>query len=380
MATGHIRKKVNKDKSVSYQLIVETARDTTTGKRERHYKTLKNCTKKQAEAELRKLILEVEAGNPVTTSSVKLSNWIDEWLETYVINVEATTKAGYEEKIRNYIKPALGHIPVNALKTTNIQKWVNDLSQNKKLASKTIKNAFQNLNSAMNKAVELKMISSNPCTYVQLPKDKKKDFEVYTADEIKKALNAANGTDFYLPLLLLVSLGLRRGELTGLRWNDIDLNNATVTIRNTIVNVNGKPTEKSPKSQAGNRTLTIGDDLLNVLKRERIKYFDTALFSPKFTAFGYVVHTDKGTPYNPDSISQKWTRFCEKNNLKHIRLHDLRHSCATLMIANGVDPKTVQHRLGHADISVTMNTYAHCTPQMDKIAAEKIDTAIFKIA
>lgn len=379
MATGHIRKKINKDKTVSYQLIVETSRDITTGKRERQYKTLKGCTKKQAEAELRRLIAEVEAGSPLTTASIKLSAWMDEWLNTYVINVEATTKAGYEEKIRNYIKPEIGHIPVNALNTHSVQKWVNDLSQNKGLASKTIKNAYQNLNAAMKKAVELKMIASNPCAHVVLPKAQKKDLEVYTADEIKQILNLAKGTDFYLSLLLLTTLGLRRGELAGLRWNDIDLKEGTIIIRNTIVTVNGKPAEKAPKSQAGNRTLSIGNDLLQILKTERLNYFNS-FATTTFNATGYVIHKEDGTPYNPDSITQKWERFCERNNLRKIRLHDLRHSCATLMIANGVDVKTVQHRLGHADISITMNTYAHCTPQMDKAAAEKIDTAIFKIA
>lgn len=144
--------------------------------------------------------------------------------------------------------------------------------------------------------------------------------------------------------------------------------------------MNGKPTEKAPKSAAGKRTLTLGTDLLNILKRERLNYFNAVATTSNFKATGYVAHTEKGTPYNPDSISQKWARFCESNDLRYIRLHDLRHSCATLMIANGVDPKTVQHRLGHADISITMNTYAHCTPQMDQVAAEKIDTAIFKIA
>ena len=91
----------------------------------------------------------------------------------------------------------------------------------------------------------------------------------------------------------------------------------------------------------------------------------------------YVIHKSNGEPYNPDSITQKWERFLEKNNLRKLRLHDLRHSCATLMIANGIDPKTVQYRLGHADISITMNTYAHCTPQMDQAAAQTMDKVVF---
>lgn len=374
MATGHIRKKNNKDKSISYQLIVEGPRDPSTGKRERHYKTLR-CSKKQAEAELRKFIAEIESGGVLKPSTTKLSAWMDEWLDTYVINVEATTKAGYEEKIRNYIKPGLGSLPLETLNTANVQKWINNLSNNKGLAPKTIKNAFQNLNAALEKAVDLKMIAHNPCKGVVLPKAKKKEIEVYSKAEIDNMLHLAQGTDFYLALLLLVTLGLRRGELAGLQWKHIDFNHGTVTISDTIVTVNGKPVQKPPKSVSGNRALSMGPELITVLKKARAEHFTKAL-SGQIQNTGYVIHKRNGEPYNPDSLTQKWERFLEKNNLRKLRLHDLRHSCATLMIANGIDPKTVQHRLGHADISITMNTYAHCTPQMDQAAAQTMDQVV----
>ncbi len=298
----------------------------------------------------------------------------------YVINVEATTKAGYEEKIRNYIKPNLGHIPVNALKTATIQQWVNELSTGKGLSPKTIKNAYQNLNAALEKAVALQMIPTNPCKNVVLPKARKMITNVYNKAEIDQMLHAAQGTDFYLALLLMVTVGLRRGELVGLKWEHIDLNKHTITICDTIVTVNGKAVKKPPKSEAGKRMITIGPELTGILKRARLDYFNDMSMKPGFNASGYVVHKQNGDPYNPDSITQKWERFREKQGLKNIRLHDLRHSCATMMIASGVDPKTVQHRLGHADISITMNTYAHCTPEMDKAAAQKIDDVIFSIA
>ena len=375
MATGHIRKKTNKDKSISYQLIVEGPRDPSTGKRKRHCKTLR-CNKKQAETELRKFITEIESGGALKSSSAKLSAWMDQWMELYVINVEATTKAGYEEKIRNYIKPGLGSLTLESLNTASIQRWINSLSNDKGLAPKTIKNAFQNLNAALEKAVDLKMIIRNPCKGVVLPKAKKKEIEVYSKAEIDNMLHLAQGTDFYLTLLLLVTLGLRRGELAGLQWKHIDLKQGTVTICDTIVTVNGKPVQKPPKSASGNRTLSMGTELTSVLKSAKAEHCAKVL-SGQMQHTDYVIHKSNGEPYNPDSITQKWERFLEKNNLRKLRLHDLRHSCATLMIANGIDPKTVQYRLGHADISITMNTYAHCTPQMDQAAAQTMDKVVF---
>ena len=231
----------------------------------------------------------------------------------------------------------------------------------------------------MEKAKNLRMIPYNPCKEVILPKLVKPKTEVYTKADLKKMFAAAKDTDFYLPLMLLAHLGLRRGELAGLRWDHIDLDKATVTIADTIVTVNGKMEQKAPKTEAGKRTLAIGEELVKFLRKERLKYFEQVM-TGEIRGLGYVVHKPDGDPYNPDSLSQKWRRFTKAKNLKHIRLHDIRHTYATLMIQSGVDIKTVQHRLGHADISITMNTYAHCTQEMDNEAAKKMDQVLSPIA
>ena len=135
--------------------------------------------------------------------------------------------------------------------------------------------------------------------------------------------------------------------------------------------------EKAPKTQAGKRTITIGQDVANALRDAKSIYDDAVVNKPGFKNLGYVLFKENGDPFHPDSLTQKWERFVVKHNLPPIRLHDLRHSNATAMIAAGVNAKVVQHRLGHANVSVTLNTYTHVLPEMDQEAADKLNSALF---
>jgi len=378
MATGHIRKRINKNGSVSYQLTAEGDRDPLCGKRERKYKTVTG-TKKQAEAELRKMISDLETGNIYTPSAIKLSAWMDTWLATYLPNIEQTTKDGYKEKIDLYIKPVLGHFPLKALKNNDIQVWVNALKQ-KGLAPKTIRNAYNNLNAALKKAVILRMIPHNPCEGTALPKLQKPQTNIYDIAAIQHALTIADDLSTYLVILLGASVGLRRGEMAALQWKDIDFEKSTISITQNRVHTSEGVIEKSPKTQAGKRTITIGQDVAGALRDAKTIYDEAVRNKPCFKNLDHVLFKDNGEPFHPDSLTQKWERFVAKHNLPHIRLHDLRHSNATAMIAAGINAKVVQHRLGHANVSVTLNTYTHVLPEMDQEAADKLNQALFSSA
>lgn len=378
MATGHLRKRINKNGSISYQLVVESERDPLNGKRERKFKTV-NGTKKQAEAELRKMISDLETGNISAPSAIKLSSWMDTWLSTYLPNIEQTTKDGYEEKVKLYIKPELGHIPLKALKNTDVQLWINKLTQ-KGLSPKTIRNAYNNLNAALNKAVVLRMIPHNPCEGTVLPKLQHYQAQVYAPATIQQALAAADNMADYLIVLLGATLGLRRGEMAALQWNDVDFSKGIVSITQNRVHVKNSVVQKAPKSKAGNRIIKAGPDVLSALRNAKSTYDDAVANTPGFKNMGFVLCKENGEPFHPDSITQRWERFVAKHNLPSIRLHDLRHSNATALIAAGVSPKVVQHRLGHANVNITLNTYTHVLPSMDEDAAEKLDNALFSTA
>ena len=375
MATGHIRKRINKNGSVSYQLTAEGDRDPLTGKRERKYKTVTG-TKKQAEAELRKMISDLETGNIYTPSAIKLSVWMDTWLTTYLPNIEQTTKDDYKSKINLYIKAHLGHLPLNIIKNTNIQTWINTLSQNR-LSPKTIRNAYNLLNPALEKAVVLGMLPRNPCVGTVLPKLQKPQTNVYNVAMIQQALAVADDLSTYLIILLGASVGLRRGEMAALQWKDIDFAKSTISITQNRVHTAEGVIEKSPKTQAGKRTITIGQDVVDALRDTKAIYDKAVCNKPGFKDLGYVLFKENGEPFHPNSLTQKWERFVAKHNLPPIRLHDLRHSNATAMIAAGINAKVVQHRLGHANVSITLNTYTHVLPEMDQEAADKLNSALF---
>ena len=377
MATGHIKPRKNLDNTTSYQLVVETDRDPITGKRNRYYKTVK-CGKRQAEAELRKMIAEIEGGGICTPTAMKLGDWMDTWLTTYLPNIEQTTRDGYREKIDNYIKPNLGHLPLKALSPRAIQDWINNLMKEDR-SPKTIRNAYNNLNAALKKAVILQMIPRNPCEGTELPKLQKYQAQVYNVATIQQALAAADSLSIYLIILLGASVGLRRGEMAALQWKDIDFAAETLTVTKNRVHTKNAVVEKAPKSQAGNRTISIGGDVANALREAKAIYEETAE-KPGFRDLGYVLCKEDGKPFHPDSITQKWERFVDKANLPKIRLHDLRHSNATALIAAGVSAKVVQHRLGHADVSITLNTYTHVLSDMDEDAASKLNQSLFSTA
>lgn len=377
MTTGHIRKRVAKDGKISYQIIVESEKDPLTGKRQRQYATV-NGTKKEAQATLDRMKAEINGGGIVTApSAMKLRDWLREWLKLYLPNIEATTRAGYTERIDNRIIPYLGNFPLKALQTPTIQQWVTSLHKDVGLSPKSIKNIFLNLRAALDKAVLLGMIPRNPCTGVVLPNLVKYQAEVYDDQEIKDVLKAAENSDMYLLVALSVTIGFRRGELVALTWDDIDFNESIIHIRKNKVIAGKEKVTKAPKSAAGIRDIGFGDSLKSLLEKEYSRYqADKLAMGADFVDSNCVIRQKNGKSFSPDSITQKWIRFCEANNLKRIRLHDLRHTCATAMVSSGIDQKTVQTRMGHANINITLNTYAHCLPSTNKEAGQLMDKRI----
>lgn len=381
MATGSIRVKKTKDGEVRYQVTVEGDRDPVTGKRNRVFKNVSG-SKKEANAVMHELINEMDKGKAIKKStSISVGEWMDQWLEMYLPNIEETTRVGYRTKIHCYIRPALGNIKLASLKTVHIQKMVNDMIE-QGLSPKNIRDTYVNVNSAMKQAVKLRMIAYNPCEGVTLPKRKKYKSNVYDTEMISKLLDLARGTDIYIPILLCVSAGLRRGEMLALGWDNVDFEKGIISIQRNLVRGEDGYIIKAPKSESGIRDIHLGREVMEELRKAKVQHFSQMMesgiaFNQKYN---FVVRQDDGSPFTPDAMTRKWKRFITRHKLPNIRLHDLRHSHATALIKAGVNPRVVQERLGHADVSITLNTYTHVLPEMDIEAAEKIDNMILKKA
>jgi len=380
MASGSIQKKTTKSGETRYQITIEEDRDPETGKRHRSYHTVKG-SKKEAQSEMRRLISEVEHGKSLKQSSLTVREWIAQWMELYICPyIEETTKVGYQTKLRCYIHPMLGDIRIKSLRAQHVQAMVNSMLQ-KGLSPKNIRDTYNIVNASMKKAVVLKKILYNPCEGVELPKMKRYRANVYDTKTIHRILETAKGSDIYLAVVILVSVGLRRGELLALRWEHIDFDKQLIHIRENMVCGENGYVLKSPKTEAGIRDIHIGKDLIAILREAHKEYKLAKLsYGPGFQDLGFVIRQEDGSPLHPDSMTRKWIRFIEANDLPRIRLHDLRHSNATALIRAGVNPKVVSERLGHADVSITLNTYTHVLPEMDAAAADKLDELLLNKA
>lgn len=372
MYTGHVRPRKTKSGKPAYQMIIEGERDPKTGKRQRIYETVKG-TKKEAEVALNNRLHDLNNGIVfIKPSAMKLSDWLDEWLTLYTGKHSPTTKASYEERIKKRIVPYLGQIPIGTLRTDQIQKWVQILQDDEKLKAKSIKNLYHILNASLKKAKVIRKINENPCEGIELPTIEKPDIQVFNENEIFDLLRIAKGTDMYIIAVLELYLGIRRGEMNALRWDDVDFEKGVVHITRSRSMAGNKKVTKTPKTKSGIREIYLGDVATKFLKDEYERYCQDKK-KVGFIDSGFIIHKKDGTQYSPDSLTQKWIRFRRKHGLKEVKFHGLRHTCATMMIAQNIDSKTVQARIGHADIRTTLNTYVHCLPSMNKSAGDKLD-------
>ncbi|MBQ4528300.1 MAG: site-specific integrase [Clostridia bacterium] len=318
----------------------------------------------------------MEQGITTKRTDKTIGQWMDEWVDSYLSNVEETTRVGYKSKIRCYIKPAIGDILIQALRAEHVQGMVNEMIA-KGLSPKNIRDTFNNVNAAMKLAVKIRLIPYNPCEGVSLPKRKRYKAEVYSPKMMYSLLDEAKGTDMYLPILILLTVGLRRGELLALRWEDIDFKKNILKVRRNMVRGEKGFIIKAPKTESGIRDIHLGDDVMKELELAKKEYTkDMLSYGVGFQNLGFVIRQEDGSPLKPDSMTRKWTRFLESRGLPRIRLHDLRHSNATALIQAGVNPRVVQQRLGHSDVNITLNTYTHVLPEMDEEAAAKLDSIV----
>lgn len=385
ITTGSYRKRKRTDGSHFWQITIELPKDPITGKRVRKYKSVEG-TKKDAERAMHEYIRELEKGYYVTDSKITISEWIDTWLEVYITpNVSPTTLSRYQGMIKRYIKPIIGHMQVQQLNTLAVQAWVNGLkispSSGKPMAAATVKHAYHVLKGCMDKAVLAGIIPRSPCIGIMLPKGQKKAAIIYDEEQIKQLINAAKGTEMELVIDMELCLGLRRGELLGLWWQDIDWEKKQVRIIRNRVVVNGKSVVKEPKTENSVRVIDMPDQLVQKLKLHQWACRANQLKLGKaYMESDYIVVHPDGKPIYPEYLSQMLTKLQKKADLPQCRFHDLRHLCATIMLLQGVNVKVAQERLGHKDIATTMNIYSHVLPSSAKEAAEKIGSLVFASA
>lgn len=242
----------------------------------------------------------------------------------------------------------------------------------------SIKHTYHILKGAMDKAVQAGAVPISPCTGIMLPKGQQKQAVIYDEEQIQQLIQAAKGTGMELVIDMELCLGLRRGELLGLQWNDIDWENSQIKVSRNRVLADGQIVVKEPKTEAGIRTLDAPKPLMAKLKHHQVRCAERRLAMGRdYTVSDYIIVHPDGKPVYPEYLTQMLTKLQNKAGLPKCRFHDLRHLCASIMLRQGVDVKVAQERLGHKDITTTMNIYSHVMPSSAKEAADKIGALVY---
>lgn len=367
--SGTIRKRADGRWEGKYTL----GYDPKTGKLIR--KSVYGKTQKEVRLALSKIVSEMDSGTYAEPSKMKVSQWLDEWLASYTMNIKPATRSAYEEHIRVHIKPSLGDILLKQLSTKDIQQLYTNLLKERELSPKTVRNIHGVLHRALEQAKLLGYIRVNPADAAVTPRVEKKQVETLDAEDIGKFLAAIRGTKYEYPLFVAVFTGLRQGELLGLTWDCVDFEHGMLLINKQHNRVKGDTEFRfaSLKNDKA-RVLTAADEVMEVLKlqKERQTAWAAALGDGWSNPDHLVFTTEFGRYINNKILYQNFKRIMRKLGKPDLRFHDLRHTYAVNSLRAGDDIKTVQENLGHATASFTLATYAHATPGMKRESAKRM--------
>jgi integrase len=364
----------------SYRIKVSLGKDSETGKYISHYETVKG-NKKDAETRLNEIINQYDKGLFVKPGKVTLADYLDRWLQDYAHpNLAPRTREVYEMMIRQHLTKHLGNLPLTALRPEHLQKYYNDRLLTG-LSPQTVRHHHTLIHKALQDALEWALVSRNVADSVKPPKVQTKDMQIWNVDEIDQFLQAAKHTPYYPLFHLALFSGMRRSELLALRWQDVDLILAEVSVNRSLHQLKDNTyVFRSPKTAKGRRTIALTPSSSLILQEHYLKCKDlSAKLDIPFNDDTLVFcHIENGKPIRPNTITRAWTLTAIKAKLKPIRLHDARHSHASLMLKQGIHPKIVQERLGHSSIAITLDTYSHVTPGLQQAAAKRFDEAFTK--
>lgn len=338
----------------------------------RKRRTVFGSTKHDVQRKLQQKLSQATTSLAVEPARVKLGAFLDRWLRDAAKGaVRATTFANYSRVVENHIKPQLGGVMLAALTPVHVQSMIAALERDGKSAE-TIRLTYAVLRRALKQAVTWRLVGHNACYGVERPRAVKVEIEVLSAEQVGELLHAAEGDRLESLYVLAVASGMRLGELFGLQWHDVDLTAGTIMVRRTLTELAGQLSTSEPKTAKGRRKIDLPAIAVAALAEHR-----KAMIIEGFAAVDWVFCNTKGGPLRRSHFhAQHFKPLLKRAKLPNIRFHDLRHTSATLLLAAGVHPKVVQERLGHSQISVTLDTYSHILPSMQVEAAARLDQVL----
>lgn len=371
--------------------VISDGHDPLTGKPKRKF--IYGKTQQEVADKLLDLRSQKKAGTYADPGKLTVGEWVDTWLNDYMKNsLRQTTFESYKVQVDKHINPAIGHIKLKDLETSDLQRLYNaklergraDKKKNEKgemvareggLSPKSVRYIHGVINGALEQAIKEHKITINPAKAVKLPRNPKKEMKTLSREDVAVFLKHAKKYRYYAAYFLELATGLRRGEILALRWKDINLNEGTVKVARHLVRVNGGMIFQEPKTEKSKRAVEISGEAIQVLKEHRVKQnaeileAEEAYEGAKDEKERLVFCTSLGHTVHPRSFVRDFQGCLKKAGLERIRFHDLRHTYATMLLEAGVALNAVQEQLGHHSPTFTAEQYGHVTKRMKKDAA-----------
>ena len=370
---GHIRQR----SKGSWEIAIDMGKNPATGKRRQHFETVRG-TKKDAQRRLAELIVGVEKGTYAKSPrAFTFGEYLTEWLQNHVqLHCRPRTAESYRHIVHHYIIPALGQIRLSELKPQHVSSYCSNASS-QGLSNRTVLHHFRLLHKAMESSLKLRLIAINPCDGVDPPRPIEKEMKTLSPDELSQFLSAISKVPwpYYYLFYFMLFTGLRRSEALGLIWGDLDLTLCTLSVKQTLHRLSGgKYVMQPPKTRNSRRSVDLSPSLSLLLRDYRDEVHQQRLILGKLLSDDdFVFAHEDGSPLDPSTVTHTFIKVTRKASLTGLRLHDLRHSYASLMLAAGVNVKAISQSMGHANIGITLDTYSHLLPGMGKAAAERFE-------
>jgi integrase len=377
MARGRIYKRQG-----GYAYRVDLGPDPATGKR-RQAQRQGFRTKREAETALDEQLASIRAGTVVAKTSSNIGSFLDDWLISQTSRLKPSTWESYRIVV-DRVSKRIGKVNLQALTPLDLERFYGELTETGgrnggPLSAKTVRNTHTVLRKALSDAHRLGLIVSNPAATARPPVTEPVDRQTWSSETVKDFLQVIANDRLYSAYVLLLTTGMRRGEVLGLRWRDLDLDGAQLHIVQTLGSVRSQLVFSTPKTKRSRRMIYLDDNTVDTLRAHRTAQRREKLIGgPDWDGEPDLVFCDElGGPLDPERLSRDFRIHIAGTELPPIRLHDLRHTYATLALKAGVHPKVVSERLGHASVGVTLDLYSHVTPAIGRDAADVVASSIF---
>ena len=335
-------------------------------------------TRKEVSDKLRALINAHEQGTLEAPARLTVGQFLSTWLEDSARpKLRPRTFATYAGMLRLHIIPGLGRVPLRRLSPQHVQAWLNERSKSG-LSPRTCQHARAILRVALAQAMKWGYVSRNVAALVDSPRVVHAEIKPLTPDQARALLAVAAEHRLGALITVAVALGLRQGEILGLRWDDVDLEAGALSVRHALFTPKGGGWQLvPPKSERSKRTVNMPELVSVGLRAHRLRQREARLLAgSRWQEHGFVFTTKHGTPLDAWAAIRAFKGLLKAAGLPNVRFHDLRHTSATLLLAQGVDPRTIMETLGHSQISLTLNTYSHVLPSLKKDAAERMNSLL----